>query len=185
MIRELIESDADEYCLLRRKALVESPLAFAASPADDFASSVESVREQLQRGPKSVIFGAFQPHLVGTAGLYRDRHVKASHKVHLWGMYVSPDYRRQGIAANLLQAVLAHARTLPGVSWVHLSVSSAAPEARRLYERFGFFPWGLEPDALRHGQTAVAEYHMAVYLPTSAPDASGRVDQAAKSPANE
>jgi RimJ/RimL family protein N-acetyltransferase len=60
-----------------------------------------------------------------------------------------------------VHAALDHARTLPGTSWVHLAVSEAAPEARRLYERAGFTVWGTEPDALRHDGRTVVEHHMA------------------------
>jgi RimJ/RimL family protein N-acetyltransferase len=164
MIRELRDNDAQIYVELRREALLDSPLAFASSPADDFASSVEAVRDLLRRAPESVIIGAFRPQLIGAAGLYRDRHLKSSHKAHLWGMYVAPGHRRRGVAAELLQATLRHARTLRGVSWVHLSVSSAAPAARRLYERAGFELWGTEPEALRHNGQAVVEHHMALRL---------------------
>jgi len=164
MIRELRDVDAEAYVELRRQALLESPLAFASSPADDLVSSPEAVREQLRRTPESVIFGAFRPALVGVVGLYRDRHIKSFHKAHLWGMYVSPSHRRQGVAFELLQAILRHARTLQGVSWVHLSVSEAAPRAHQLYERAGFQLWGTEPDALRHDGQAVIEHHMALHL---------------------
>jgi RimJ/RimL family protein N-acetyltransferase len=101
---------------------------------------------------------------VGTVGVFRDRHVKAAHKAHLWGMYVAPHQRRQGIAADLLQAALRHARTLPGVAYVYLSVSTAAPAAQRLYERAGFRVWGTEPDALRHAGQTAAEHHMTLRL---------------------
>lgn len=168
MIRELRYDDAEAYVALRREALLDSPLAFASSPADDFASSPEAVREQLRRAPESVIIGAFRNHLVGAVGLYRDRHLKSAHKVHLWGMYVTPSHRRHGIASELLDAALAHARALPGVSWVHLSVSSAALTAKRLYERAGFQIWGTEPDAMRHDGGTVIDYHMALRLKPSA-----------------
>jgi len=164
MIRELREDDVQVYTELRRESLLESPLAFASSPADDFASSSEAVRDLLRRAPESVIFGAFCPQLIGAVGLYRDRHLKSSHKAHLWGMYVAPGHRRQGVAAELLQAALRHAWTMPGVSWIHLSVSSAAPAARRLYERAGFELWGTEPEGLRHDGQTVVEHHMALRL---------------------
>jgi RimJ/RimL family protein N-acetyltransferase len=164
MIRALLDHDAEAYVELRREALLDSPLAFASSPHDDFAASPETVREHLRRAPASVILGAFQPDLIGTVGLFRDRPVKASHKAHLWGMYVMSGYRRQGVAADLLQAALRHARSLPGVSWVHLGVTSAAPAARRLYERAGFAVWGIEPDALRHEGQTVDELHMTLRL---------------------
>ena len=164
MIRALRDDDAEAYLELRREALLDSPLAFAASPSDDFAGSAVAVREQLRRAPEWVILGAFEDRLVGAVGLLRDRHLKASHKVHLWGMYVARGHRRRGIGAELLQAALGHARALPGVSWVHLSVSAAAPEARRLYQRAGFEVWGTEPEALRHDGQTVVEHHMALRL---------------------
>jgi ribosomal protein S18 acetylase RimI-like enzyme len=164
MIRRLGESDAEAYVKLRREALLDSPLAFVSSPEDDMAASVGAVREQLRKGDDSVLFGAFAPDLVGAVGLYRDRHVKAAHKVHIWGMYVAPAARRQGLAAELLAAVLRHARSMHGVSWAHLCVSETASEAKRLYERAGYRVWGTQPDALRHGGRTVSEDHMALCL---------------------
>ena len=164
MIRGLRDDEAEAYAEFRREALLDSLLAFAASPADDFAGSAAAIREQLRRAPEWVILGAFEDRLVGAVGLLRDRHLKASHKVHLWGMYVAPGHRRQGIGAELLQAALGHARALPGASWVHLSVSSAAPGARRLYKGASFQVWGTEPEALRHDGQTVVEHHMALRL---------------------
>lgn len=164
MIRELTSEDAQAYVTLRRAALQEVPLAFASSPQDDFVQSADVVCAQLRDTPNATIFGAFQPKLVGAVGIYRDRHLKSSHKAHIWGMYVVPDYRRQGIALEMIQAILRHATTIHGVSWVYLSVSSASPEAHALYERVGFQVWGSEPAALQYdGHTAV-EYHMALCL---------------------
>jgi RimJ/RimL family protein N-acetyltransferase len=164
MIRQLDDEDAEAYVELRRQALLDAPGAFTASPEDDLVATVGAVRDQLRRSPDSVLIGAFRERLVGTVGLYRDRHLKSAHKTHLWGMYVVPSMRGQGIASRLLASALEHARTLPGVSWVHLSVSSAAPAAQRLYERAGFEVWGREPDALRVGGEALVEHHMALRL---------------------
>jgi RimJ/RimL family protein N-acetyltransferase len=164
MIRELRDRDVEAYVELRRQSLMDSPLAFAASPGNDFVSSPDRVRQQLQSGADWVIFGAFRPGLVGAVGLFRGRHPKASHKAHLWGMYVAPGHRGQGIGAALLGAAVRHARGLPGVTWVQLGVTSAAAEAQRLYERAGFQVWGTEPDALCHDGQSVDEHHMALRL---------------------
>jgi RimJ/RimL family protein N-acetyltransferase len=165
VIRPLRVDDAEAYLALRQQALRDEPMAFLSSPEDDIARTVDAVRTQLRRPPEeAAVFGAFAAGLVGIVGLHRDHHRKAAHKVHLWGMYVAPAQRRQGVAAALLAAALAHARSLPGVAWAHLSVSATAPAARRVYERAGFQIWGSEPDALRHdGRTAV-EHHLAVRL---------------------
>ena len=164
VIRELRDGDVEAFVELRRQALLDSPLAFAASPSDDLFSSPGTVREQLRGAPESVIVGAFRPNLIGAVGLHRDRLLKSSHKVHLWGMYVTPNHRRQRVASELLDAVLRHAATLPGVSWVYLKVSAATPGAQRLYERAGFRVWGTEPAGARYDSQTVADYHMAFCL---------------------
>ncbi len=48
MIRELRDGDVDAYAELRRESLLESPLAFASSPQDDFAGSPEAILQQLR-----------------------------------------------------------------------------------------------------------------------------------------
>ena len=164
MIRHLHEDDAPAYVALRREALLQAPLAFTASPNDDVVTSIDDARNLLRQAPTAVVIGAFQDRLVGVVGVYRDRHAKASHKLHLWGLYITPDQRGQGLGAALLERALQHARAVSGVEWIHLSVSSAAPEAQRLYERAGFRVWGSEPDALRHQGQSVTEYHMALQL---------------------
>lgn len=165
MIRQLGESDFEAYVAMRRASLLDAPLALTASPEDDFhAGSVERLREQLKLAPDWAIFGAFVPHLAGSVGLMRDRHVKRSHITFLWGMYVAHAERGSGLATRLLDAAVLHARSLNGVSAIQLSVSSAAPEARRLYKRAGFELWGTEPDALRYQGVSVTENHMALRL---------------------
>jgi ribosomal protein S18 acetylase RimI-like enzyme len=164
VIRELRNGDVEAYARLRRESLLDSPLAFVASPADDVFSDEERVCEEIRRTPESVIIGAFRPVLVDAVGLYRDRLLKSSHKTHLWGLYVTPTHRRQGIASELLDAVLRHAATLPEVSWVHLKVSAATPGAQRFYERAGFRVWGTEPAGARYKGQTVADFHMAFCL---------------------
>jgi RimJ/RimL family protein N-acetyltransferase len=163
-IRPLDSDDIDAFVAIRRAALLDTPLAFAASPEDDIASSPGVIREQLRRAPNYAIFGAFDVHLVGTLGLLRDRHIKWRHKVLLVGMYVAPTHRNRGFATALIDAAIAHARQLEGVTAVHLSVSDATPVARRLYERAGFEVWGSEPDALRYDGKAYIEHHMVLRL---------------------
>jgi ribosomal protein S18 acetylase RimI-like enzyme len=89
-----------------------------------------------------------------------------AHKVHIWGMYVAPTHRRQGIGLQLLEAAIEHARSLSNVEIVRLSVSSTAPGAERLYERLGFRIWGTEPDSLHYKGQSATEYHMLLQFHT-------------------
>ena len=161
MIRPLDEHDLDAYVALRLRSLRECPLAFSASPEQDVAWS----RESLQRAPEWMLFGAFEgATLAGAAGLMRARHAKTAHRMQLWGMYVAPEHRGRGFGAQLLEAAIAHARSLAGVAWIDLSVTSAAVTARRLYERAGFTSWGTTTDALRYDGDAADEHHMTLRL---------------------
>ncbi len=163
-IRPLRPGDAEAVAALRRRALAEAPLVFLASDEDDHASKAEVVRADLERPGGSRILGAFAPALVGCVGLAAARHRKASHKRIVWGLYVRPERRREGIAHRLLDAAVAVARSQPGVRRIELGVSDAAPGARRLYEQVGFRVWGVEPDALRVDGRSVAEHHMGLDL---------------------
>lgn len=166
MIRALGEKDFDAYIALRQQALRECPLSFSASAEDDFASSHDSLQKQL--APDWVLFGSFDGDaLAGTVGLMRQRRTKSAHRAVIWGMYVAPAHREHGLGARLLDAAIGHARTLPGVTWIDLDVTTAAPAARRLYERAGFQVWGTRPDALRNEGHVVDEHHMALRIISS------------------
>jgi ribosomal protein S18 acetylase RimI-like enzyme len=165
VIRRLGPDDAAAFFALRRRALEDLPLAFASSPDDDLAADVAAARELLGRGPEAAVFGAVEDErLIGIVGLFRDRHLKMAHKCHLWGLYVDPSARRRGLAFGLVAAAIDHARSLGGVSWIHLTVSSTAEAAHRLYESLGFRVWGVEPDALRSAGRSVVDHHMVLRL---------------------
>ncbi len=61
-------------------------------------------------------------------------------------MYVRPEARGSGLAASLVQRVIAHARTLVEEICVTVVASNAA--AHRLYRANGFEQYGLERRAL-------------------------------------
>ena len=164
IIRPLTAADIPTYIAARQRSLIDAPLALTASPDDDVPSNANFLRENLRRTPDWTIFGAFLPDLGGIAGLARDRHRKRAHITTLWGFWVAPEHRRSGVATALLNAVIEHASSIDGVEAIHLSVSSGAPAAKRLYERAGFVQWGIEPDALRHEGKSEVEQHMVLHL---------------------
>lgn len=71
-IRHMNPSDASQVFALRRRAILQEPLAFLASTEDDVARSVEAVRSLLDRAPDSVVFGAESAALVGMLGVFRE-----------------------------------------------------------------------------------------------------------------
>jgi len=159
LIRRLTTDDAEAFLPVRREALELSPLSFGSSPEDDRAGSLAFVRESLGESDRAM-FGAFDPGLVGIAGINRERGRKSAHKCRIYGVFVKPRSRGQGVARRLLQEALGFARSLEGVTHVHLSVTEDAPAARRLYQSLGFRTWGSEPAGLRVEGHDVREYHM-------------------------
>jgi ribosomal protein S18 acetylase RimI-like enzyme len=160
----LTREDAEAYFRHRLEALRAEPLSFSASPEDDRAGSVESVQDLLDRAPHSVVLGAFIPELLGSVGLYRDSKRKVNHKAHIWGLYVRPTVRQQGVGRQLMLAAIKHASTFEGVTQLHLTVSDRAQSAQRLYSALGFKTWGTEHHSLRFGGEWASEDHMVLDL---------------------
>jgi RimJ/RimL family protein N-acetyltransferase len=165
IVRPLAASDTEAYIRLRREMLADSPWAFAASPEDDFGLDPALLTARLAE-PGQAIVGAFDGsgRLVGATGVYRDRHRKMSHRARIWGVYVTPVARGRGLGARIMSAAMDIARSWPGITSAGLSVSVRSEEARRLYERLGFKPWGVEPGALMLDGRAYDEIHMVAFL---------------------
>jgi ribosomal protein S18 acetylase RimI-like enzyme len=165
MIRALTPADTDAFIALRRRGLAEAPYGFGASLEDDFTNDVEAVQRSLARWPDAVTYGALVgDDLVGIVSVVRETKIKMRHKASIYGVYVAPEARRHGLARQLLQTAIDHARA-EGVHVVQLTVADDASEARRVYERVGFVRWGTEPDALFIEGRFVDDHHMVLRMP--------------------
>ena len=159
--RFLVPEDAEALTVLRKEALESHPLAFGASIQDDKSLSIDFVRASLADRQASAILGLFEgTELVGMVGVVREAKLKARHKVHIWGMYITPRARGRGAGRGLLEGAVEQARSWSGVEQIHLSVTEAAVEARRLYESAGFREWGREPRSLQWEGQVVDERHL-------------------------
>lgn len=164
-VRALEPDDIPALAALRREALSSTPLAFGASLEDDAGLSVEDMRASLASSGDFAILGAFDDGaLVAMAGVVRLGKVKTRHRAMIWGMFVTPAARRQGLGAALLGAAIDRARSWPGVVTVELSVLDPAEDAARLYRRAGFREWGVEARAIQWEGRFVAEHHLVLDL---------------------
>jgi ribosomal protein S18 acetylase RimI-like enzyme len=163
-VRRLGPDDATPLVALRREALETDPLAFAASIDDDRGLSLELVSASLADVAEQAVFGYFdRERLAGMVGIGRASRVKQRHTATIWGMYVSPAARSSGAGRALLDAAIECARAWE-LAHVQLSVTEAAPAARRMYESAGFRVWGREPRALRWNGRFVDDYHLQLDL---------------------
>jgi ribosomal protein S18 acetylase RimI-like enzyme len=150
-IRQLTTEDASAYQALRLRALQESPTAFSSSYSDEMDRSPSEIAARVAPAPDGslCVFGAFAgDRLAGMLAFIRPRRAKLRHATEFAGMYVAPEFRRRGLGGALLDAALAHARSLPGVRQVKLAVNAANLAARSLYQSRGFTCFGVEPEAL-------------------------------------
>lgn len=150
-VRPLDEGDADAYRGSRLRALELAPTAFTSSYETARTLPDEFFNDRATFNPDNFIIGAFDGEkLVGTAGGFVEPEVKRNHIGHVVGMWVEPTHRKQGIARNLLHAVVQQLQSLPQVATIQLAVTRGNDNALALYESYGFVAWGTEPMALRH-----------------------------------
>lgn len=151
-LRPLVPSDARAFRDLRLEALAGVPEAFGSSYEEEVARSLDDFRAMIPEGGPGRIFGGWSgDRLVGMAGFAVQGRLKARHKGVMWGVYVQPDLRGQGLGEALVRQVVTHAAA--HVIVLEAAVGLSNTGARRTYHKLGFRPYGLERKALRVGDT--------------------------------
>ncbi len=123
---------------LRLRGLASDPLAFGSTLAEEEAFGEARWRERATSGAESATTAQWvaetpMGELVGGVVI-----AQIEGDVHVFAMWLEPEFRGRGIGARLLDAGLAWAgTTFPGRS-VHLDVNPRQTAAVRLYESRGF-----------------------------------------------
>lgn len=148
-IRRLCPADAGAYQSFRLSALHDSPAAFGASFDEEKDYSPSAIEERLALKSDVGAFGAFNDvdTIIGSVALARENSNKLSHKAFIWGVYVAPDYRGQGVSRLLLIEALSLARSVADLRQVNLGVNAenAIAIAIKLYKSLGFVTFGCVP----------------------------------------
>lgn len=162
-IRRLTPADAAAHRALMLEAYAQVPEAFTSSVAEreGLPLSWWAARMSGEPGAAELVCGAFDGEsLVGAAGLAFEQRERSRHKATLFGMYVRPAARGQGVARRLVDTVLAQARSSPVTEIVQLTVSEPNTAALQLYERCGFTLFGTEPFAVKLGDRFITKLHL-------------------------
>jgi ribosomal protein S18 acetylase RimI-like enzyme len=146
-IRTLTRAEVETYRALRLAALRDVPMAFSSSYEEESQRSLEDFRARLPEDGVSAVFAAFDGEAaVGMAGFQKNSQMKSGHKGVMWGVYVAPAYRGDGLAGRLVDAVIARARA--HVILLECGVAIENPAARRVYHKRGFVSYGVELKAI-------------------------------------
>lgn len=142
VIRRITPDDVEVFRQTRLRALADSPASFgstyAAEAAFTEATWVERVTGAAE-GSERAMFLAFDgKDCIGIAGGFHDDLGADKQLISMW---VDPAYRGSGVAADLVDAVLAWAAD-SGAETVGLWVTRGNDRAQRLYARMGFVETG-------------------------------------------
>ncbi len=167
-IRVLTRADVSAFQQLRRERLEREPRAFAESLAEHDSTSTEAIARRLESSSAdNFVIGALAPggDLVGMMGFARNLREKSRHKGLIWGVFVRPAWRNQGVARAMLTELIQRVKANPGVEKIILTVSADQIAAKALYRSLGFEVFGQEKHALKVDGDYVDEDHMVLWLP--------------------
>lgn len=167
VVRRLTAADYSEFRRVRLEGFTANPDLFRIAAEDEAAISGREVADRLER--EHVVGGFVDGALQGIGGLTRFAGTRLDHRALLWGMYVRPEARGAGVGDAIVEALLAEARRI-GIRSVLLTVIAGNERAERLYRRWGFERYGVEPGAVRTGSGYVDEALMVRRLAASGGD---------------
>lgn len=163
VIRQLMPADAADvadYRAIRLAALQDSPDAFGSTYEAEAGLSMEAFAERL--ATTTVLAAYAGAGIVGMVGFKRQTIAKLAHKGFVWGFYVAPEARGQGVGTALVERIVAAATGV--VTQLTLSVVQGNDAALALYARCGFATYGIEPRALKSSTGYADEVLMVRFL---------------------
>jgi ribosomal protein S18 acetylase RimI-like enzyme len=160
-IREIRESDLAQFRDLRLEGLRLAPTAFGADYQDALqlpgSAWLERLRGNVNHSARTIFVAEQGGVLTAMVGVMRGEGIKRQHSATIWGVYVRPQARGQGLAGTLLAHAMLWAQQM-GVTRLELHVNTANTKALELYQRAGFIIAGTLRNTLRIGNESIDEY---------------------------
>jgi len=146
-IRKLPADRWKDFRDLRLKALKTDPSAYGGS----YEEEVKLKEDEWRRRIKSAIFALSDDEPIGMIVLYFDLRPKTRHIADIYGFYVRPEHRGEGIGTRLFERAMALARRNRRIIKVSLAVNPEQRTALRIYRKAGFVVTGRTERELKVG----------------------------------
>ena len=167
-IRELTADDAEAFRDLQRVAAQLAESGFTSSLDAWESKSLTEISRILAAEHAShheFILGAFIDHkLVGMVGFFRPSRPRPEPRGHVWGMFMRPEWRGKGIAGQLMDQLIAHAKKMPNLYTIQLTTLDRSKGIIALYRSRGFEVFATEQQVIRIGQVQYNELYMQLNL---------------------
>ena len=132
-----------EYREIRLKALQTDPTAFGESYEREIKRPSEEIIRKLSDSNLKVYVARVDNKIVALAyyTLVLPGHVDHNAKIH--AVFVTPEYRGQGIGFKLIKQILNDLHQIPKISRLWLSVGNEQVAAKNMYKKLGFKECGI------------------------------------------
>lgn len=138
-IRELSDSDWQEYKVIRLKSLLDSPDSFGSTYEREAPLQTEQWKARLKVSPSihdAVTFASVEGGMfIGLLSCVI--HDSSTRSAHLYQMWVSPEYRGNGVGTALVDQVKKWAYDR-NIEKLVLTVTTTNTDAISLYKKAGF-----------------------------------------------
>ena len=159
-IKILRVNELNDFRAIRLSALAKCPEMFGSTYSVEVEKPLNFFESCLL---SSTVFGVYHnDKIIGLATLTRENGIKLSHKAVLSSVFIESEFQRQGIASELLCAVIAYAKAQ--VEQILLTVADGNQSAIKLYQKFGFQVYGVEKKALKNNTEYTDELLMKLFL---------------------
>ncbi|WP_173912731.1 N-acetyltransferase [Acinetobacter sp. Marseille-Q1618] len=129
LIRQLNDNDVHDFRAIRLSALQNSPEMFGATYAVEVTRPLSIFLDVIFN---NVVFAAYHHERIIGVLIFQQNIDQAN----LYGFFVEPEYRNQGVAQQLLQTTIDYGQAY--VRQVILSVVATNIPAIHLYQKLGF-----------------------------------------------
>lgn len=154
----------EDYRDLWLEALKETPESFAADYNEQRQVSDHVWKRRLEsvllEKEAVMVFAKLNTKIIGMIGAYFDENPKFKHIATVWGAYVKPDYRNQGIATRMANILFEKISDNPDIKKIKTYSITNGHLAVNVYKNFGFDIIGISKEELLIGDRYFDVYIM-------------------------